>query len=100
LLRCSTKTQPKQQERLDKNYLRIGLKKYIKFGSSPAWILSGGEHHTSFNYDVTPQQICDFEEMADIESLLIDESTIFLDSKKSCNGMRLIMQWAGVFDNP
>lgn len=47
-----------------------------------AWILAGGAHHTSFSYDVSPQQLEDFAEMADIEHLLINEKTNLSNFRK------------------
>lgn len=54
--------------------------------AAAAWILAGGAHHTSFSYDVTSQQLCDFAEMADIECLLIDERT-------NIQGFKKELQW-------
>jgi L-arabinose isomerase len=47
-----------------------------------AWVLAGGAHHTSFSFDVTPQQMEDFAEIAGIEYLLINEKTNIHDFKK------------------
>jgi len=43
--------------------------------AATTWIFAGGAHHTGFSYSVTPEHLRDFAEMADIEFLLIDEST-------------------------
>ena len=50
--------------------------------AAAAWIYSGGAHHTSFSFSVTPEHLQDFAEMADIEYLLIDENTQLDDFKK------------------
>ena len=50
--------------------------------AAAAWILAGGAHHTSFSYEVTSAHLQDFAEMADIEMLLIDESTNLVEFKK------------------
>jgi L-arabinose isomerase len=43
--------------------------------AAAAWIYAGGAHHTSFSYAVTPEQLGDFAEIANLEFLLIDENT-------------------------
>ncbi|GGD64599.1 L-arabinose isomerase [Paenibacillus nasutitermitis] len=43
--------------------------------SAEAWIHSGGAHHTVFSYEVTPEQLVDWAEMAGIEYVIIDHST-------------------------
>lgn len=40
-----------------------------------AWILAGGTHHTSFSYDLKVEDLCDFAEMANVEVVVIDNST-------------------------
>ncbi len=40
-----------------------------------AWILSGGAHHTVYSLDVSAEQLMDFAEIFDIETVLIDENT-------------------------
>ncbi len=40
-----------------------------------AWILAGGAHHTVYSFDVSSEQLEDFAEFMDIESVLIDAST-------------------------
>ncbi|MCE1197955.1 MAG: L-arabinose isomerase, partial [Marinilabiliales bacterium] len=47
-----------------------------------AWILAGGAHHTSFTQALPAEVMEDFAEMADVEYLLIDESTRIADFKK------------------
>ncbi len=47
-----------------------------------AWILAGGAHHTSFSQSVPAECLEDFSEMADIEYLLINDSTNLTDFKK------------------
>jgi L-arabinose isomerase len=46
------------------------------------WILAGGTHHSSFSYSLTVEHIEDFAEIADIELLIIDESTTFRNFKQ------------------
>jgi len=46
--------------------------------AAEAWILAGGAHHTSFSYDITAEQMMDWAEMAQIECVLIDNSTDLL----------------------
>ncbi|PZD93200.1 L-arabinose isomerase [Paenibacillus sambharensis] len=41
-----------------------------------AWILAGGAHHTGFSYVVTTEMLQDFAEMAGIECVVIDKSTV------------------------
>lgn len=40
-----------------------------------AWILAGGAHHTAYTLDVSVEQLQDFAEFMDIESVLINEDT-------------------------
>ena len=40
-----------------------------------AWILAGGAHHTVYSMDVTTEQLEDFAEFMDIETVVIDENT-------------------------
>ncbi len=40
-----------------------------------AWILAGGAHHTVFTLDVTAEQLEDFAEFMDIETVMIDKNT-------------------------
>ena len=39
--------------------------------AAEAWIHAGGAHHTAFSYDVTPEQLEDFAQLAGIEYELI-----------------------------
>jgi len=55
-----------------------------------AWILAGGAHHTSFSFDVTPQQLEDFAEMVGIECLLINQETTIREFKNE-------LRWNEVF---
>ena len=48
-----------------------------------AWILAGGSHHTCYSENVTVEQLEDFAEIAGIESLVIDESTMLRDFKNT-----------------
>ena len=43
--------------------------------AAAAWILAGGAHHTGFSQALTAEHLQDFAEMAEIEFLLIDETT-------------------------
>jgi len=47
-----------------------------------AWILAGGAHHTGFSKALSPEYLEDFAEMANIEFLLINDSTKISDFKK------------------
>jgi len=47
-----------------------------------AWILAGGAHHTGFSQAVTSEFMEDFAEIANIEYLLIDNSTNIHEFKK------------------
>ena len=40
-----------------------------------SWILAGGTHHTAFSYDISIDQIADYADIADIELVVIDETT-------------------------
>lgn len=40
-----------------------------------AWILSGGAHHTVYSMDVIAEQLIDFAEFMNIETVLIDDNT-------------------------
>ena len=40
-----------------------------------AWILAGGAHHTGYSYAVTPEHLRDFARMANVELLVINQST-------------------------
>lgn len=39
------------------------------------WILAGGAHHTVYSYDVCTEDLLDFAEFMDIETVVIDQST-------------------------
>ncbi|MBK7107010.1 MAG: L-arabinose isomerase [Ignavibacteriae bacterium] len=47
-----------------------------------AWIYAGGAHHTVFSQSITSEFIEDFSEIADIEHLLINDSTNISELKK------------------
>lgn len=47
-----------------------------------AWIFAGGAHHTVFSKAITKEYIEDFAEMANIENLVINDSTNISDFKK------------------
>ena len=40
-----------------------------------AWILAGGAHHTVFSLDITAEELLDFAEFLDIETVLINNET-------------------------
>lgn len=48
-----------------------------------AWILAGGAHHTCYSENITVEQLEDFAEMAEIESLIIDEQTTLRNFKNN-----------------
>ena len=50
----------------------------LKTGAA-AWIHAGGAHHTAFSYSVRTDQLQDLADMADIESIVIDEGTDLRD---------------------
>ncbi|HUI63329.1 MAG TPA: L-arabinose isomerase, partial [Bacteroidota bacterium] len=50
--------------------------------AATAWILGGGAHHTGFTQAITSEYLEDFAEVADIEYLLIDDSTTVSQFKK------------------
>lgn len=47
-----------------------------------AWILAGGAHHTAFTYDLTAEQLGDWAEAMDIETVFIDKNTTIRELKK------------------
>lgn len=48
-----------------------------------SWILAGGAHHSCYSENVSVEQLEDFAEMADIESLVIDEDTTIRSFKNT-----------------
>ena len=50
--------------------------------AAATWIFAGGAHHTGFSYSVTARHLGDFDEMAGIELLLIDENTCVEEFKE------------------
>lgn len=48
-----------------------------------AWILGGGAHHVCYSENITVEQLEDFAEIANIESLVIDEDTTIRDFKNT-----------------
>jgi L-arabinose isomerase len=50
--------------------------------AATTWILAGGAHHTGFTKSITSEYLEDFAEIADIEYLLINESTNISEFKK------------------
>ncbi len=55
-----------------------------------AWILAGGAHHTGFSQAITSEYMEDFADMADIEFVLIDDST-------KISGFKKELQWNEVY---
>jgi len=58
-----------------------------------AWILAGGAHHTGFSQAITSEYMEDFAEMANIEYLLIDDSTKLSEFKKELRWNELYYQF-------
>jgi len=58
-----------------------------------AWILAGGAHHTGFSQSITSEYMEDFAEMANIEYLLIDDSTKLPEFKKELRWNELYYQF-------
>jgi L-arabinose isomerase len=56
-------------------------KPYLEIGAG-AWILAGGAHHTGFSQAITSEYMEDFAEIANIEYVLIDDSTKISEFKK------------------
>lgn len=50
--------------------------------AATTWILAGGAHHTAFSQAISSEYLEDFSEMANIEFLLIDDSTNISEFKK------------------
>jgi len=48
-----------------------------------AWILAGGAHHSCYSENISVEQLEDFAEIADIESLVIDEDTTIRNFKNT-----------------
>ncbi|WP_439130093.1 L-arabinose isomerase [Polaribacter sp.] len=48
-----------------------------------SWILAGGAHHSCYSENVSVEQLEDFAEMANIESLVIDEDTTIRNFKNT-----------------
>jgi len=61
--------------------------------SACAWILAGGAHHTGFSQAITSEYMEDFAEMANIEYLLIDDSTKLSEFKKELRWNELYYQF-------
>ncbi len=57
-----------------------------------AWILAGGAHHTGFSQAITSEYMEDFAEIANIEFLLIDDSTKISEFKKELRWNELYYQ--------
>jgi L-arabinose isomerase len=58
-----------------------------------AWILAGGAHHTGFSKALSPEYLEDFAEMADIEFLLINDSTKIFDFKRELRWNEMYYKW-------
>lgn len=50
--------------------------------AATTWILAGGAHHTAFSQAISSEYLEDFSEMANIEFLLINDSTNISEFKK------------------
>ena len=50
--------------------------------AAAAWILAGGAHHTGFSQAVTTEHMQDFADMANMECLLINDTTDLAEFKK------------------
>ena len=50
--------------------------------AAAAWIYAGGAHHSGFSLSVTPEQLRDFAEMAEIEMVEINKETKISEFKK------------------
>lgn len=50
--------------------------------AATAWILAGGAHHTVFSQSISSEYLQDFSELANIEFLLINDSTNISEFKK------------------
>lgn len=48
------------------------------YDAAEAWILAGGAHHTVFSLNVTSEQLIDLAQMFEIEYVLINKNTNFL----------------------
>jgi len=57
-----------------------------------AWILAGGAHHTGFSQAISAEYMEDFAEIANIEYLLIDDSTKLPEFKKELRWNELYYQ--------
>lgn len=57
-----------------------------------AWILAGGAHHTGFSQAITSEYLEDFAEIANIEYLLINETTKIPEFKKELKWNELYYQ--------
>ena len=54
-----------------------------------AWILAGGTHHSSFSYALTVEHLEDYAEIADIELLIIDNTTTIRSFKQEIRNNEL-----------
>ncbi|MDH7605753.1 MAG: L-arabinose isomerase, partial [Melioribacter sp.] len=50
--------------------------------AATTWILAGGAHHTAFSQAISSEYLEDFSEIANIEFLLINDSTNISEFKK------------------
>ena len=60
--------------------------------AAEAWILAGGAHHTGFSQAITSEYMEDFAEIANIEYLLINDSTDISGFKKELRWNELYYQ--------
>ena len=52
------------------------------YTGAEAWILAGGAHHTAFTYDLTAEQMGDWDAAMGIEAVYIDKDTKIRDFKR------------------
>ncbi|VAW20980.1 L-arabinose isomerase [hydrothermal vent metagenome] len=65
--------------------------------AAAAWIYAGGAHHTAFSQAITPDYLQDYAEIANIEYMLIDDSTEINAFKKE---LRFNEVYYHIFNKP
>ncbi len=63
--------------------------------AAAAWIYAGGAHHTGFSYSVSPENLRDLADMANMEILVIDEDTKIEAFRKELRWNDLYYQLSG-----
>lgn len=58
--------------------------------SAEAWIYAGGAHHTVFSYEVSVEQLIDWADMVNIETVIIDKDT-------KIHQFRQQLQWSSTY---